>query len=67
MESCNDKDDNYKCNEESIGKDGLYCFKAYFENEENEEDKTECMTCPTNPEHQKLYFQLANGINKEAL
>ena len=68
MESCNYILEQEKCNDEPIGQEGLYCFKANVENEDltEGEDKTQCMTFPTNPDHQKLFFQLINGINKES-
>ena len=60
MESCNDYPDHEKCNDEPIGQEGLYCFKANIEHE------TQCMTFPTDPEHQKIFFQFVNGIIKES-
>ena len=68
MESCNDLTDQSQCNAEPIGVDGLYCFKANFENEDLEdgEHPTECMTFPIDPNNQKIYFQFINGILKES-
>lgn len=68
MESCNDILEQEKCNDEPIGQEGLYCFKANVENEDlaEGEHETQCMTFPTDPEHQKLFFQFVNGIIKES-
>ena len=63
MESCNDILDQEKCNDEPIDQDGFYCFKANIKNDIT----TKCMTFPTDPAHQKIYFRFVNGIIKESL
>ena len=69
-EQCAEEKDQEKCNSIKVDEEGLFCFKADYEDNDYEdiedyEEEDACLPFPINPDYQKLHFKFVNGIIKE--